>query len=133
MVAAGVITFSELIMKSQAFCLLRSMAPLHDVKELVLNGRSLPLYQGYEVLDPSGFNALGSSDMSLQNVLQSLIDKQQVKKIVHVGPGFLNKAAGIDELLTRDVQIVESIDVDPMLGWFWSELRKHDLALAQAQ
>ncbi len=131
MVAAGIIQFSEMITKSQASCLVRPMAPLHDVSELVLKGRSLPLYQSYSLVEGEKFQVLGASDMNLQVILQNLIDKQNVTKIVHVGPGFLNKTPGLEEILSRDVQVVESIDVDPMLGWFWSDLRKQELPLAQ--
>jgi hypothetical protein len=34
------------------------------------------------------------------------------------------------DLTSRDVQVLESIDLDPMLSWFWTNLKENRLAIA---
>ncbi|OFZ10946.1 MAG: hypothetical protein A2Z20_08840 [Bdellovibrionales bacterium RBG_16_40_8] len=121
LVATREITFSELITNSQACHLVRPLAPLQVISEVVLDGRRLPRYkimQRVEGKDDRIYRIVGSNEMSLPNALRQLIKSHMVQKIIHIGPGIMDKSSIID-----DVVISESIDIDPMLGWFWSSLR----------
>lgn len=133
LVAAGLMTFSEMILKSQACSMLRPMSPLHNVNDVVLKGRMLPQFQAFQFGATGASESKGAADMKLHKVLTDLVAKQNVKKIIHIGPGFLERAEGIYDLQSYDVQIVESIDNDPMLGWFWAGLHKQGLSFDQAQ
>lgn len=138
LVAAGVLTFQELIAKSQASGLIRPMAPLQVANEPLLRGQCLPQYQAFSKAmrasaqggaTTSVFQPLGAADMSLKKTLQALIDSREVKKVVHIGPGLMDKSQALGEYEMRELQILESIDIDPMLGWFWQDLRKHERGL----
>lgn len=145
MVAAGLVKFSELIEKSQAGGLIRPMVPLQIATEPVLRGHSLPQFQVFaRVAEGSGskpteldqgpkYKAAGQPEISVQKILQSLIDDMGIKKIVHVGPGTMDKSHIMNQYEMRELQVYESIDIDPMLGWFWADLRKqgHEFSLAQ--
>jgi hypothetical protein len=126
LVATGTITFQELIMQSQACTLLRPLSPLQITSTTTtLNGRMLPKFQAYKI-STEQFAEIGSSDSNLSSVIQALSEQEGIQKIIHIGPGSLEKSLISDALESRDLQIVESIDVDPMLGWFWSNLRKQE-------
>ena len=129
LVATGQMDFHELICQSRASRLLRPMAPLQTADDLVLNGQSLPLFQAYQYLHGDStpkYQALDSGHVHLQKVIQNLIEQNEIKKVVHVGPGSISKSLVLPEIETRDIQVFESIDIDPMLGWFWSELRRSE-------
>ncbi len=144
LVAAGLMSFQELIMASRACHMVRPLAHLQPVGDLVLNGPILPQYQAYERLvvnvasaasasqdgaaestlasvDAIRMTSLGDADMSLRKVLERVVDERRLERIIHVGPGLIDRAV-IAEFEARDLQIVESIDIDPMLGWFWRDI-----------
>ncbi len=59
-----------------------------------------------------------------------LVENHDVEKLIMVGPGHSIFGRGMRELTERDVQVCESIDLDPMLTWFWSNLKESRLAVA---
>jgi hypothetical protein len=135
MVAAGKMKLEELILNSQACHMVRPMAPIQALPsalpDTMLKGRTLAQYQAYEA-QPSGegmvYNPVGTSDMNMESVLFRLVEGHDIKKIIHIGPGAMDANLISEDYRVRDVQIFESIDIDPMLGWFWQGLRKHDTA-----
>jgi len=128
-VVAGKMSFEEMIAQSQACGALRPLSPLHLASDTILNGRALPSFQAVKRLDEK-IEFVGEADMGLPKVLQVLADTEGVQKIIHVGPGSMEKSRMPDTLEARDIQVVESIDADPMLGWFWVAQRKRELARA---
>lgn len=152
LVAAGLLTFQELIASSRACHMVRPLAHLQSVGEMVLNGPILPQFQAFErvsvnvtaapgtgAAESAGVIAatetqrmvnIGDADMSLKKVLERVIDERRLERIIHVGPGLIDRAL-ISEFGARDLQIVESIDIDPMLSWFWRDLNQAAMA-AQA-
>jgi hypothetical protein len=54
-----------------------------------------------------------------------------VRRFVNFGPGNLLFSNLEGDLRLADIQVLESIDLDPMLSWFWQGLRHRELALAQ--
>jgi len=129
LVATGTITFQELISQSQACAMVRPLAPLQlapTAQNTILNGRQLPKYQAFK-LGEEKFMEAGQSYLSLINTIRQLTDHEGIQKVIHIGPGAIEKTQIANAFDSRDLQIVESIDVDPMLGWFWSNLRKQAL------
>lgn len=130
MVAAGLMTFQELIMSSRACHMIRPLAHLQAVGDLALSGPILPQFQAYAQAANSTSEQvdkmlpIGEPNMSLQKVLESAVDERRIERIIHVGPGLIDRTI-LSELETRDIQIVESIDIDPMLSWFWRDLNTH--------
>lgn len=134
LVAARVMPLKKLISLSPACTLQRPMAPLQIASDTLLMGQSLPKFQAISLDNVAEQNgAIGEADMSLEKILVNVVEKHSVSKIVHVGPGLMNKSKCFNKFEMSDVQIVESIDVDPMLQWFWSDLRKYDTQTTQAQ
>lgn len=125
LVAAGVITFEEMISSSRACHLLRPLSQLQPVEDLVLNGQTLPKFQVYEKKEVNGeqkFISSGTPELDLSKLLTELVDTHSVGKVVHIGPGALDKSQILNDFEVRDVQVLESIDMDPMLRWFWNDL-----------
>ncbi|MCB0411641.1 MAG: hypothetical protein KDD22_03900 [Bdellovibrionales bacterium] len=60
---------------------------------------------------------------SLVGIVSRLIDEYQVRKFVSIGPGQMLLPEERDQISLREIQLVESIDMDPLLSWFWSSLR----------
>ncbi len=141
MVAAGLMTFQELITSSRACHMVRPLSHLQPVGDLVLNGPILPQFQAFERMTVSvqtangsaaavapaevaRMTAIGEPNMSLKKILESVIDERRIERIIHVGPGLIDRSL-VSEFEARDLQIVESIDIDPMLSWFWRDLNMH--------
>lgn len=136
LVATGQLTLRELITLSRACRVLRPMAPLHVADDTVLNGHALPQFQPFSKVEVDGqisYTAAAQADMNLQKILQDLVENNGVGKIIHVGPGSIDKSIAASQFDMRDVQVFESIDMDPMLGWFWTDLRRGEQQLQAAQ
>ena len=142
-VVTGHHTLASLIAESTACGLARPLSPLKVAasSDIVLNGRSLPKYQAYRLIyEPSEENGtvvkseeLFDPEMNLAKILQKLVDEESVKKIINVGPGHLHKSDLFSSYESRDLQVLESIDIDPMLGWFWQGLRRYENFASVAQ
>jgi hypothetical protein len=126
LVAAGIISQKEMIERSQACSMMRPMAPLAVASNLILKGHSLPRFQGYRAHKEAGkvhYEALSDPRMNMNEVIERVLESGDIQKIIHVGPGTMDKTPLIN-FETRDIQVLESIDLDPMLGWFWSASRR---------
>lgn len=128
LVAASKMTLREMIERSQACCVMRPMAPLYiaTTENLVLKGHNLSRFQAYRKRDEGAaltYTTVSEPCMNLAEVIERAVDSGSVGKIIHVGPGMLDKSA-LQNVEMRDIQILESIDLDPMLGWFWSGARR---------
>ena len=45
-------------------------------------------------------------------------------KVINIGPGNLLISRTHEDLILEQITIVESIDIDPMLSWFWPSLKQ---------
>lgn len=70
---------------------------------------------------------VGPAVMDLKKLLVDVVQHQGVSRFVNVGPGVailsseyetIGEIAGADE-----VTVIDSIDLDPMLNWFWKQMR----------
>ena len=52
-----------------------------------------------------------------------LIEKMNVTKFVNIGPS--NALASSNDELLESVTVIDSIEADPILNWFWQGLRPH--------
>jgi hypothetical protein len=132
-VAIGLMTFFELVSESAACSTSR-----HQQKQPVTNALDLPILAGVQLAEHAVFlrNAEGvyerqaSEFREVERMLVELVDNHDVTKLVMVGPGNSISGKKILDLTARDIQVLESIDLDPMLSWFWSNLRENRLAIA---
>lgn len=65
------------------------------------------------------YEKLAVNGISIQKIILELIEEYGVESLTNIGPGMSLITALNGELSLRDVRIQESIDIDPMLSWFW--------------
>jgi hypothetical protein len=130
-VAMGQITFAELVSDSLAANQPKPRVP-------VANALDLPLLAGVQLVEyaifvrsaEGGYTRKETEVRELERMIVDLVDEDEVNKLVMVGPGNSVSGKKILDLTSRDVQVLESIDLDPMLSWFWSNLKQNRLAIA---
>ena len=63
-------------------------------------------------------------------MIVDLIEGEELRSLIMVGPGNSVFGKRILDLTDAEVQVLESIDLDPMLSWFWSNVSENRLAIA---
>lgn len=132
-VALGQLSFFDMIAESPVLGGVKLVAvpPLGAAGELpVLAGVQLAEFAVFRKGEDGEYRRLSVDTREVEKMIASLVDDFEVRKIVMVGPGntLLNHASSV--IAERDVQLLESIDLDPMLSWFWSRLKETRLAIA---
>ncbi len=113
---------------------------------LVLQGKQLPIYHAYRgepqyQMDDAGnagiilkWSACVSPSGSCEAILDKLIHEYGATRVVSVGPGNSDSYVHFLQKKSKEqFQSIESIDADPMLSWFWSNMRGRQGALNFAQ
>jgi hypothetical protein len=126
-VACGLMTFEELV-EASAKALnpdttLRWTLVKENSAEPVLAGISLTEYAAFRKRSDGTFERLELPRVDVRKIVHSLIEENGLKKVINIGPGNTMISRTTDDLILEDVQILESIDLDPMLNWFWTGLR----------
>jgi hypothetical protein len=134
-VALGKKTFIDMVAQSPALggAAVRPLAPTGGTGggDLpVLAGVQLAEYGIYQRGEDGAYKPVKSDSLEAERMIVELVDEHEVRKLVMVGPGNCIFGRRIMDLTARDVQVLESIDLDPMLSWFWSNLRENRLAIA---
>lgn len=92
-----------------------------------LSGVCLTEFRAFMRAEDGGMVEVGQPVMDLKRLMTEVIEHQSVARFINVGPGLavptaeyelMAEAAGADE-----VTVIDSIDLDPMLNWFWREMR----------
>lgn len=60
-----------------------------------------------------------TTSKSLDDVMMTLVEELRIEKLISVGPGALQLNQDQIDWSLRELQILESIDLDPLLTWFW--------------
>ena len=114
-VVVGEITFFDLISENLALSAPRKLQPIPSSGELpFLAGIQLSKYAAYKRQADGSFQLLASENPSLENLLQTLVSQESIERIVVVGPGSSLRKSSLN------IKVSDSIDLDPMLKWFWS-------------
>ncbi len=128
-VAIGEVTFEELVVKSAA--VLNTDLQIHEVinkeseTEPILSGISLTEYAAFQWnKEQEVFLKVTEGQIDISGIIHTIVEDYQVRKIVNIGPGHFLVSRSNDDLILEEVQILESIDLDPMLSWFWSSMRE---------
>lgn len=134
-VAAGLVSFEEMVMTSPALTnvatrALKPVPPGGGMELPVLSGIQLIEYAVLQRAEDGGYRSAPSNSKDLEKMVVELVESHDVENLVMVGPGHSIFGRGMRELTERDVQVSESIDLDPMLAWFWSNLKESRLAVA---
>lgn len=148
-VAAGKMTFREMIENSQALATLRAsdvVIPMVVHANPLLSGLSLTEYQAMEYrpvnqseeapsadseMGACGYQFMAAGSMDLKSLVVSLHQEQSVACFVNVGPSSALSAADYLLLGNGEIESLESFELDPMLGWFGANARWPLALLAQ--
>lgn len=68
--------------------------------------------------------------LDLKTLVRRLMEEFGVESIINIGPGANLMNRGVDEIWLENAMISESIDMDPMLNWFWPGIKQAELHLA---
>lgn len=128
-VACGLISFEELVANSASALSSEARVRWSGLQEVsmtepVLAGISLTEYAAFRVHQDGTFEKLELPKVDVIKIVHHLVEECGLRKIVNVGPGNTLISRSADDMILEDVQILESIDLDPMLNWFWSGLRE---------
>lgn len=67
---------------------------------------------------------------ALNELLMKVRDEDSVKQFVNIGPGQSISGSAMSKLVDKELNIMESIDLDPMLSWFWDTSGSYSFQLA---
>ena len=131
-VAMGLISFEQMVTESLAASQARPKVPVANALDLpILAGVQLVEHAVYRLsVEAGGYVRMTSECSEVDRMMINLVDEHDVTRLVMVGPGSSVSGKRVLDLTARDVQVLESIDLDPMLSWFWSNLRESRLAIA---
>lgn len=130
LVCVGKNSFIDFVKSSLA---LKAIRPLQVAEHPLLSGISLTEYAVYRAGRPNSdgeieHEVVEGDKMDINKIVHRLINDFEVKKFVNIGPGNMLLNEVHHELALSDVQILESIDLDPMLSWFWPGMKRAELA-----
>jgi len=103
---------------------INTQSPISLISEPLLSGVTMSLHQSFKLTDEK-FVETGEAKKELGLLVKELIEEHKVRQVIDIGPGsgWVN-AKTFDHSL-YDVQILESIDIDPMLSWFWPQIKNN--------
>jgi hypothetical protein len=137
-VAIGRLSFEQMICSSPALETLKPALRLAAVDgvepEPLLTGVCLTEYEAFAREDRDGdsaFLSLKSGFMDIKKMMLALVESDEVRTFIHIGPEGL-ACNELDFQGADDVEFLDSIELDPMLGWFWSAVRS-DARVLRAQ
>ncbi len=132
-VVVGQMEFSEMICKSLALRVVRPASPIQLADDPQLAGMSLDEYVAFQKMEDGGrvaFTELDGDGRDIHRVVIKILEEHDVRRFVNIGPGNLLLSRFRPEFEMVDIQILESIDMDPMLTWFWSKMRESGSSVA---
>jgi len=124
-VALGIVSFEQMVSDSALASGTRLMAVPNGASAgdlPVLAGVQLAEYAVYRRDEQGCYLRLNVDTREAEKMILGLVDDFEVRKLVMVGPGNSVFGKSSSMILERDIQLLESIDLDPMLSWFWSRL-----------
>lgn len=137
MVAAGLMSFEQMVRNSQA---LDTLKPSEKVVTIaaepapLLTGLSLTEFRALKAVQTETglvYQPVNESAMELKKAVANLHTEQSVCRFVNIGPAAALRRPDYDAIGGEDVESIDSIELDPMLGWFWSSVRAQSIAIAQ--
>lgn len=138
LVCAGQITFKQMVEASQALETLTSSdksTVLSIAPAPLLTGISLTEYQALEVEPQDNgtylYRPAREGLMDLRKIVSILHHEDKVTRFVNIGPASSLQATDYKNLGNDEIESLDSIELDPMLGWFWRNMRPQASVLAQ--
>jgi hypothetical protein len=105
----------------------------HPVSSLpALSGMSLSEFKAYVRTEDGGLAENQAPSMDLKKLVGEVVEHGLALRFVNIGPAAALRPQDYDEAAVKsgvdEVTVIDSIELDPMLSWFWKEVRP--LALA---
>jgi len=126
-VCIGEMSFDDMILESHAGRAARASRPIKLADNPVLVGISLSEFATFKKKDDQDkFEATGDNKLDIATIVVNLIENYGVSKLINVGPGNILMRNMQKDLALKDVQVIESIEADPMLNWFWMDMRRNN-------
>ena len=127
-VCSGEICFEEMIMGSQALSIPKKVSPQNAFPTPLLSGIALIEYSIYynKAEEGSDYVLYESKSHDIRHMIQNLVDSHGVKRLISIGPGQRMLDGDQQEFLFHGTQVLESIELDPMLSWFWPRVHQSD-------
>ncbi|MBN8540291.1 MAG: hypothetical protein J0L82_07890 [Deltaproteobacteria bacterium] len=92
-----------------------------------LAGLSLTEYRAFMKSEDGTMVELGQPVMDLKKLVSEVVEHQGVTRYINLGPGTAIPANEYEQIAEStgadEVTIIDSIDLDPMLNWFWKQMR----------
>ncbi|MGE4132456.1 MAG: hypothetical protein AB7F86_12510 [Bdellovibrionales bacterium] len=132
-VAAGQMTFAQMI--EQSPCV--SNQATRSLKPIPGSGLEMPVLAGIQLVEygivrrsEQGYVPVDVKNKDIEKMVVEIVEGHDLERLVVIGPGHSIFGRKMRDLTARDVQVLESIELDPMLTWFWSLLNEDRLAVA---
>jgi hypothetical protein len=77
------------------------------------------------------YGLVQGSTMELRKIVASLHQEKDVSRFINLGPASAIRGSDYRAIGAGEIESVDSIELDPMLGWFWRNVRPQAAALAQ--
>ncbi len=151
LVCAGLMTFDEMVCNSQAVDSLKpqNVLSMLDVKQTnerspseglvlvaapLLAGVSLTEFRALEAVqnESGGLSYSPTCDgaMDIKKIVEALHMERGVERFISIGPASAVRTSDY-KAISEDIEALDSIEMDPMLGWFWKSVRTAGLSIAQ--
>ncbi len=121
-VATGEISFEDMVRTSSSLSHIysrHSKPVMSSIETPVLAGIQLVEFAAYQKSE-RGYERIPMASRELEKMVADLVETKDVERVITIGPGHSLFSRQLRELTGRDVQMLESIELDPMLYWFWS-------------
>jgi hypothetical protein len=135
LVCAGLMTFEDMVRGSQAVDTLKpqnviplgSAAPIEMVVQAapLLAGLSLTEFRALEAVQTENgltYATCGEGAMDIKKIVDTLHGERSVERFVNIGPATAVRTSEY-KAISEDIEALDSIELDPMLGWFWRSVR----------
>ena len=123
-VCSGKLSLNKMVEKSafvESMTAEKKNKPLRSQSTPVLSGRALNEYSIYQLGENSSYQVCESEFHDMDALIKKLFDFYEVQRLITIGPGGISHQ---EELLSLGRQVVESIELDPMLSWFWPQVQQ---------
>ncbi len=92
-----------------------------------LTGLSLTEFRAFMRSEDGGLLELGQAVMDLKRLVAEVVEHQGVTRFINLGPGTAIPSSEYEQIAEMagadEVTVIDSIDLDPMLNWFWKQMR----------
>lgn len=137
MVCAGLQTFEEMVQNAVANDNTQAVSPTNLLPMSgvfaapLLAGLSLSEFRAVEATQTDTgliYSMLQESSMEIKKIAETLHQERGVNRFVSIGPVGALRLSDYQSLGTDEVEYIDSIELDPMLGWFWKSVRTTKLS-----